>query len=120
MKCPPHSLGAKPLPCFRPDSPEDSLFLPRCGHGMRSHCALGAGKWGDCQMNIKASGRSALILTGLFVVFAGPSQAAAGADNAIASSTSESAAGAPIALNKYIKHSSHHWKSFAHRKSSKV
>jgi hypothetical protein len=72
-------------------------------------------------MNIKASGRSALILaTGLFVGFAGPSQAAAGVDNATAGSTSESAAGAPIALNKYIKHSSHHWKSYAHHKSSKV
>ncbi len=72
-------------------------------------------------MNIKASGRSALILaTGLFVGFAGPSQAAAGADNATAGSTSESAAGAPIALSKYIKHSSHHSKSYAHRKSSKV
>jgi hypothetical protein len=72
-------------------------------------------------MNIKASGRSALILaTGLFVGFAGPSQAATGADNATAGSTSESTAGAPIALNKYIKHSSHHWKSYAHHKSSKV
>jgi len=82
---------------------------------------LGAGKWGDCQMNIKASGRSALILaTGLFVGFAGPSQAAAGADPAAASSKSESDAGAPIALNKYAKHASHHWKTYAHRKSSKV
>jgi hypothetical protein len=72
-------------------------------------------------MNIKASGRSALILaTGLFVGFAGPSQAATGVDNATAGSTSESAAGAPIALNQYIKRSSHHSKSYAHRKSSKV
>jgi hypothetical protein len=72
-------------------------------------------------MNIKASGRSALILaTGLFVGFAGPSQAATGADNATAGSTSESTAGAPIALNKYTKHSTHHWKSYAHRKSGKV
>jgi hypothetical protein len=68
-------------------------------------------------MNIKANGRAALILaTGLFVGFAGPSQAASGADNATAGATSEGAAGAPIALNKYIKHSSHH----ARRKSSKV
>jgi hypothetical protein len=69
-------------------------------------------------MNIRASGRSALILaTGLFVGFAEPSQAAAGADSATAaSSTSESTAGAPMALNKYVKHSTHH----AHRKSSKV
>jgi hypothetical protein len=68
-------------------------------------------------MTIKANGRSALILaTGLFVSFAaGPSQAA-GADNATASSKSENAAGAPIALNKYAKHASRHAK--AHRKSS--
>jgi hypothetical protein len=72
-------------------------------------------------MTIKASGRSALILaTGLFVCFAGPSQAAAGADSATASSKSEDAAGAPIALNKYTRHGSRHRKSYAHRKSSRV
>ena len=72
-------------------------------------------------MNIKASGCSALILaTGLFVGFAGPSQAVTAADNETAGSTSESTPGAPIALNKYVKHSSHHWKSNAHHKSSKV
>src|SRR5688500_902734 len=90
--------GTASLPCFRPVSPEDSLFLPRCGHAAGSHFASGAGKWGDCQMIIKASGRSALILaTGLFVCFAGPSQAAPGDDAATATSTSEKA-GAPIAL----------------------
>jgi hypothetical protein len=68
-------------------------------------------------MNIKASGCSALILaTGLFVGFAGPSQAVTAADNETAGSTSESTPGAPIALNKYVKHSSHH----AHHKSGKV
>jgi hypothetical protein len=62
-------------------------------------------------MTIKASGRSALILaTGLWVCFAGPSQAAAGADGAAA----------PVALNKSNKHSAHHWKKVAHRKSGKV
>jgi hypothetical protein len=72
-------------------------------------------------MNIKASGRSALILaTGLFVCFAGPSQAATGAADTAASTKSENAAGPPIALNKYAKHSAHHWKKLAHRKSSKV
>ena len=72
-------------------------------------------------MNIKASGCSALILaTGLFVGLAGPSQAVTAADNETAGSTSESTPGAPIALNQYIKHSSHHSKSYAHRKSSKV
>ena len=67
-------------------------------------------------MIIKASGRSALILaTGLFVCFAGPSQAAGAADPAASAS-----AGAPIALNKYAKHTAHHGKKLAQRKSSKV
>jgi hypothetical protein len=54
------------------------------------------------------------------VCFAGPTQAAAGADNATASAKPESAAGAPIALDKYAKHGSRHWKKYAHRKSGKV
>ena len=55
-------------------------------------------------MIIKASGRSALILaTGLFVCFAGPSQAAPSDDTATASSNSEKATGAPVALNKDAK-----------------
>jgi hypothetical protein len=71
-------------------------------------------------MTIKAIGRSALILaTGLFVCFAGPSQTEAGVDNAAASSKSE-AAGAPVALNKYARHGSRHWKKYAHHRSSKV
>jgi hypothetical protein len=78
-------------------------------------------------MIVKASGRSALILaTGLLVGFAaGPSQAApASADESAtsvtsASVTSDSAAGTPIALNKYTKHSAHHAKTYAHRSSSK-
>src|SRR5205085_829084 len=79
------SRGAIALPCFRLLLPEDSLFLPRCGHGAGSHFALGAGKWGDCQMMIKASGRSALILaTGFFVFFAGPTPVvAASSDSAM-------------------------------------
>jgi hypothetical protein len=71
-------------------------------------------------MTIKASGRSALILaTGLFVCFAGPSQAEPGVDVA-ASSKPESAPGAPMALNKYVKRGARHSKSYAHRKSSKL
>jgi hypothetical protein len=71
-------------------------------------------------MTIKASGRSALILaTGLFVCFAGPSQAAAGADGAAASSKTEKA-GAPIALNKYAKPGARNGKKYARRKSSKL
>ena len=75
-------------------------------------------------MTIKASGRSALILAaGLWVCFAGPSQAAADADSAdypAATSKPENAPGAPIALNKYVKHASRHGKRYAHRKSSKM
>lgn len=62
-------------------------------------------------MTIKASGRSALILAaGLWVCFSGPSQAADG----------DKTAGAPIALNKYTKHASHHAKKDADQKSGKV
>ncbi|SHJ65933.1 hypothetical protein SAMN05444159_1163 [Bradyrhizobium lablabi] len=70
-------------------------------------------------MTIKANGRSALILAaGLLVGLAGPSQAEpASTDDSAASTTSENAAGAPMALNKYTKHSSHPGKSFAHKSS---
>jgi hypothetical protein len=68
-------------------------------------------------MMIKASGRSALILaTGLWVCFAGPSQATAGADSTATASKSAASASA----NKYAKHSSRHWKKVAHRKSSRL
>jgi hypothetical protein len=71
-------------------------------------------------MKIKASGRSALMLaTGLFMFFAGPSQAAS-AQNAAASATSEDTAGASVASKKSAKHGSRHWKSHADRKSGKV
>jgi hypothetical protein len=74
-------------------------------------------KWGDCQMKIKGNGRSALILAaGLWICFAGPSQAVAAPNTAGASPT----AAAPIALNKYTRHSSRHWRKYAHHKSSKV
>jgi hypothetical protein len=68
-------------------------------------------------MMIKASGRSALILaTGLWVCFAGPSQAAASADSAATVSKSAT----PVVSNKYAKHSSRHWKKVAHRKSTRL
>jgi hypothetical protein len=73
-------------------------------------------------MNIKANGRPALILaTGLFVCFAGPSQAAPNSANAATASNSDndSDAGAPIALSKYTKHAVHHARNDTHRKSSK-
>jgi hypothetical protein len=71
-------------------------------------------------MTINASGRSALILAAGFIVcFAGPSHAAAGATNAAAGAKSETAE-APVALDKYAKHSARHWKKYAHRRSGKV
>jgi len=70
-------------------------------------------------MIIKASGRSALILaTGIFVCFAGPSQAAPSEDTAAASSDSEKTTGAPVALNKDAR--SRHSKKHSQRKSDKT
>ena len=83
-------------------------------------------------MTIKASGRSVSILsllilaTGLFVCFAGPLPAAAGADdNAAAASQSASsepdgAAAEPARHHKRTRHASRHWRSYAHHKSGKV
>jgi hypothetical protein len=78
-------------------------------------------------MTIKTSARPVLILaTGLFVCFAGPSPVAAGADDkAVAdskSANSESDRGAEefVAVKKYGKHGSRHWKRHAHRKSGTV
>ncbi len=66
------------------------------------------------------NGRSALILAaGLFVCLAGPSQAAPTADTTT-DSKSQDTAGKPLALAKNLRHGSHHWKSYAHRKSSRV
>ena len=71
-------------------------------------------------MMIKATGRSALILaTGIFVCLAGPSQAAVGTDTTTTTSAKPESA-APVVLSKYAKHSAHHGKSYAHRKSSTV
>ena len=72
-------------------------------------------------MKIKASGHPALILaTGLFVCFAGPSQAAPSADDVAATAKSEDAARASVASKKSAKHGTRHWKSHANRKSGKV
>jgi hypothetical protein len=66
-------------------------------------------------MTIKASGRLALILAaGLLVCFAESSQAAGAA--ATANPESETAA----APGKNAKHSAHHWKKYAHRRSGKI
>jgi hypothetical protein len=78
-------------------------------------------------MTIKTSARPVLILaTGLFVCFAGPSPVAAGADDKAvadsksASSESDRAAEEFVAVKKYVKHGSRHWKRHAHRTSGKV
>ena len=73
---------------------------------------MGAGKWGDCHMIVKASGRSALILAaGLFVCFAGPSPAtAASTDRAAATSKPESATS-----GKSVRQGVRHWKRYTRR-----
>jgi len=69
-------------------------------------------------MTNKASGRLALLVAaGLFVCFAGPSQAASGAEDTAAAAPSE-AAGTPVVLHKFAGHA-HHWKKYSHR-SGKV
>jgi hypothetical protein len=85
-------------------------------------------------MTIKASARSvsifpvlvSILATGLFVCFAGPLPAAAGADdNAAADSQSansepDGAAAEPAKRHKRARHASRHWRSYAHQKSGKV
>jgi hypothetical protein len=72
-------------------------------------------------MNIKASGRSALIIAaGFWVCVSGPLQAAEDADGGVTASRTETAAGPPVALNKFTK-KSRHWKHVSsQRKSAKM
>jgi hypothetical protein len=72
-------------------------------------------------MNIKASGRSALIIAaGFWICVSGPLQAAEDADGGVTASRTETAAGPPVALNKFTK-KSRHWKHVSsQRKSVKV
>jgi hypothetical protein len=72
-------------------------------------------------MNIKASGRSALIIAaGFWLCVSGPLQAAEDADGGVTASRTEAAAGPPVALNKFTK-KSRHWKHVSsHRRSIKV
>jgi hypothetical protein len=72
-------------------------------------------------MNIKASGRSALIIAaGFWLCVSGPLQAAEDADGGAAASKAESAAGAPVALNKFARKSRHSKHVSSQRKSVKV
>ena len=66
-------------------------------------------------MNVKPSGRSALIvMTGLFVCFASPAQVtAASSDSSGASSKSDDSTS-----GKSVRQSSRHWKRYAHRRTS--
>ncbi len=69
-------------------------------------------------MNIKASGRSALIIAaGFWVCVSGPLQAAEDADGGVTASRTETAAGPPIALNKFAK-KSRHWKRVSSQRTS--
>src|SRR6202163_2255271 len=96
-------------PVFARTRPKIPFFCPAADMPWGLIPLWGGWQMGRLPMTIKASGRSALILaTGLFVCFAGPSQAGPEADNAAVSSKPESAAGAPIALNKYAKRSARH------------
>ena len=68
-------------------------------------------------MNIKASGRSAVILaTGLCIGFAGAALAAGDA----AASLKPDAAASSTAINNSVKHTSRHLKKEAHRKSGRI
>jgi hypothetical protein len=72
-------------------------------------------------MNIKASGRSALIIAaGFWLCVSGPLQAAEDTDGGVAASKTESVAGAPVALSKFTKKSRTRKQLSSQRKSVKV
>jgi hypothetical protein len=72
-------------------------------------------------MNIKASGRSALIIAaGFWLCVSGPLQAAEDADGGVVASKAESVAGPPVALNKFTKKPRHWKRASSQRKSVKV
>src|SRR5258708_5885407 len=69
-------------------------------------------------MNSKASGRSALIIAaGFCVCISGRLQAAEDADGGVTASRTETAAGPPVALNKFAK-KSRHWKRVSSQRKS--
>jgi hypothetical protein len=78
---------------------------------------LGAGKWGDCDMMIKASGRSALIIaTGLFVCFAATTPITVTSTAlAAAASTSDGATS-----GKQVRQGARQWKRTARRSGKGV
>src|SRR4051812_19985803 len=69
-------------------------------------------------MNIKASGRSALITAaGFWLCVSGPLQAAEDADGGVAAYRTEIAAGPPVALNTFAK-KSRHWKRVSSQRNA--
>jgi hypothetical protein len=70
-------------------------------------------------MIVKACGRSALGVIGLWMALAVPSFAAPTGDTTD-TAASASATGAPIALNRYVKHGARHATRNGHHKSSKI
>ncbi len=71
-------------------------------------------------MNIKASGRSALIVAAaVWACFSSPLQAAEDADGGTAVSKTETA-GAPVALSKFTRKSRHWRHASSHRKSARM
>jgi len=112
--------AAGACPVFARYCPKIPFFGPAADIARGLFFAPGGWQWGDQRMTNQASGRQALLLAaGLFVCLAGPSQAAAGAEDAAAAAPSQTA-GTPVALHKYARHGSHHWKKYAHRRSGKV
>src|SRR5882757_6256593 len=109
------------LPRFRRLGPKIPFFCPAADTPRGLLAVWVADNWGDCQMNIKASGRSALIIAaGFWICVSGPLQAAEDADGGVTASRTETAAGPPVALNKFTK-KSRHWKRVSsQRKSVKV
>jgi hypothetical protein len=72
-------------------------------------------------MNIKASGRSALIIAaGFWLCVSGPLQAAEDADGGVTAPRTETAAGPPVVLNKFTKKSRHLKLVSSQRKSVKA
>jgi hypothetical protein len=102
-------------PVFARSCPKIPFFRPAVDTRQGLISLVGTGKWGDCHMMVKASGRSALIVaTGLFVYFAGPTPITATTTAVAATSKSDSATS-----EKSVRQSTRRWKRYS-RRSGKV
>jgi hypothetical protein len=102
-------------PVFARCCPKIPFFRPAVDTRQGLISVVGTGKWGDCHMMIKASGRSALIIaTGLFVYFAGPTPIAATSAAVAATSKPDSATS-----EKSVRQSTRRWKRYS-RRSGKI